>query len=736
VIYSVMHVGKRYQNLKSWLCHATKLHRGRAILAAGSVTGGVMLVRFMGLLQGWELANLDSLVRLRPGAMPDDRIVIIAIDEPDLQAMGQYPIADRDLAQALKIVQAANPRAIGLDIYRDLPVEPGHASLQQVYQTQPNLVGIERLGDTQAVAVPPPARLAQPNPDGPPQVGFNNVVRDWDGTVRRGILYWRTEANAKAKPSFALALALQYLQAEGVHPKPAEDGSGYLQLGRAVFRRFTANTGGYIAADAGGYQVLLNLSGGANSFRRVAFTDVLNGQIAPEQFRDRIVLIGYTASSVNDFVHTAHSYQGWGAPETVPGVELQGLVVSHLVGSAFGEQPLLQTWPDPVEYAWIGFWAIATGCLYIQIKRLWLRLPLFGLLGITLIGSGYALLQIGWWVPVLPPLLAMGGSVLVLILHEVKLQTDLRRSKEFLSSLIHAIPDPVFVKDQQYQWVVLNDAYANFLGYARSDLLNRSDYDVFPKLQADLFRQHDQTVFETQTSYCSDEQVTNCHGRTYQVETKRSLHQDAAGNVFLVGVMRDITERKQLEEDLRCTAAELVESNAELRRSTHHLSHLANHDALTGLPNRKLFYERLGQALERATHKQQLVGVLFIDLDGFKQINDSLGHEIGDFLLQAVSRRLVGCLRSSDTIARVGGDEFIVILSSIVAPQDAARVAEKLLATLANPFAIADHTIAITSSVGISIYPTHTDDLTELVKQADQAMYRAKQRGKSRYEFV
>ncbi|UBF29630.1 GGDEF domain-containing protein [Kovacikia minuta CCNUW1] len=171
-------------------------------------------------------------------------------------------------------------------------------------------------------------------------------------------------------------------------------------------------------------------------------------------------------------------------------------------------------------------------------------------------------------------------------------------------------------------------------------------------------------------------------------------------------------------------------------QSTNHLRHLANHDALTGLPNRILFQERLSQALTWADENNQLVALLFLDLDGFKLINDTQGHDVGDLLLKAIAQRLTQCLRGSDTVSRLGGDEFTVILPAIPTPQDAGRVAEKILSTLAKPFAIDGHTIFVTISVGISLYPKQGQDAETLIKEADNAMYRAKELGKNRYEFA
>jgi len=522
---------------------------------------------------------------------------------------------------------------------------------------------------------------------------------------------------------------------QGIKPEAAADQSGNLQLGSAIFRRYTADDGAYILSDDGGYQILLNPRGPANSFRQVSVAEVLAGKVAPEVFRDRIVLVGYTAVSVNDFVLTSYSSQLIGAPRPIAGVEFHANLISQIIGAAKDGRTLINSWTDPLEWLWIFAWAAVGAGISWQ-----LRSPRLSAVGIAIAGAGLVLiacgsLLIGWWIPVVPPLVTMTASAIVIIAHIARVQEELRRSKEFLNTIINTIPDPIFVKDRNYQWVVLNQAFSKLLGYPLAELIEQSDYDVFPEAEADVFRQQDDTVFRTEQECHNEEAFTDRSGFTHHIETKRSLHKDAAGNRFLVGIIRDITERKRMEDELKRTTAELVRSNAELQRSATQLSHVANHDSLTGLPNRKLFHERLEQAIAWAKEKEQLVALLFLDLDGFKQINDTKGHDIGDLLLTAVARRLMGCLRGSDTVARLGGDEFTVILPGIPSSQDAARVATKLLTTLARPFELDGHLISITSSVGISLYPHQASDLEALLKEADNAMYRAKQSGKGRYEF-
>ncbi len=165
------------------------------------------------------------------------------------------------------------------------------------------------------------------------------------------------------------------------------------------------------------------------------------------------------------------------------------------------------------------------------------------------------------------------------------------------------------------------------------------------------------------------------------------------------------------------------------------LDHLAHHDVLTGLPNRILLQDRLSQAIELARRQGRQLAVMFMDLDQFKHINDSLGHALGDQLLQSVAQRLVACVRQSDTVSRQGGDEFVLLFPHIEHAEDAALSAQKLLAALALPHHIDQHELHISASIGISIYPDDGQDTETLIKSADTAMYHAKENGRNNYKF-
>lgn len=172
-----------------------------------------------------------------------------------------------------------------------------------------------------------------------------------------------------------------------------------------------------------------------------------------------------------------------------------------------------------------------------------------------------------------------------------------------------------------------------------------------------------------------------------------------------------------------------------LQTTNKQLSELALYDSLTGLPNRMLLDDRMGRAASIAERNRQSFALLFIDLDRFKPVNDAFGHAVGDELLKSVAQRLVGCVRASDTVARTGGDEFVVILNGIGDPKDAAMISSKILDELSRPFFIGDHEVDISGSIGISVYPKDDKDVNMLKAKADMAMYHAKRNGRNNYRF-
>jgi diguanylate cyclase (GGDEF)-like protein len=199
---------------------------------------------------------------------------------------------------------------------------------------------------------------------------------------------------------------------------------------------------------------------------------------------------------------------------------------------------------------------------------------------------------------------------------------------------------------------------------------------------------------------------------------------------------REHTQTQLLEanENLVVAAVNSQTLTEAAEHATLQMSFKAERDFLTGLPNRALLTDRLAQSIALAQRHRKRVALMFLDLDNFKEINDSLGHTVGDQVLQSASKRLLACVRHSDTVSRYGGDEFVVVLSEIEAARDAARAAEKLLKAMAAPHLIGEHRLDITVSIGISIYPDDGDEVEAVLINADTAMYQAKRDGRNNYK--
>lgn len=384
-------------------------------ISVPTVAGLVILLRIAGLFQSGEWAAFDQYLRLRPLEPPDNRIVIVGIDEADIREIKQSIIPDGVIAQLLLKLKARQPRAIGLDIYRDLPVEPGHLELVRVFESTPKLVGIQKVvGDSRREAVSPPPVLKAKG-----QVGANDVILDADNKIRRGLVYIQAQ-NGESIYSFSLYLALLYLEAEGIAPQVVA-GTNNWRLGKTAFVPFEANDGGYVRADARGYQLLLNYRGPSRYFSTVSIMDILKDRVPPDWGRDRIILIGGVGETSPDLHFTPYSSGLLSLPERMAGVEIHANLISQILGAALEGRSLLKSLPEPVEGLWILLWS-AVGALVIWQRRYLDGVSKFSfnrvgaalLAGGALVGSTYVAFLGGWWIPFIPPLSALAMSAITI----------------------------------------------------------------------------------------------------------------------------------------------------------------------------------------------------------------------------------------------------------------------------------------------------------------------------------
>ncbi|MGB6720488.1 MAG: EAL domain-containing protein [Terracidiphilus sp.] len=289
--------------------------------------------------------------------------------------------------------------------------------------------------------------------------------------------------------------------------------------------------------------------------------------------------------------------------------------------------------------------------------------------------------------------------------------------RDLLEAFLEHIPDNVFFKDRNSRFVRISRAMANYCGLADPvEAVHKSDSDIFTSEHADQAFVDEQEIIRTgEAKIGIEEKETWQDGHESWVLTTKVPLKDRHGQIIgTMGIAHNITDRKQ----------------AELR-----VRYMALHDALTGLPNRVLLEDRLAQTIALACRNRESVAVLMLDLDRFKNVNDSFGHYVGDRLLEAVSTRLQACLRECDIVARLGGDEFVIGFSAVNANRDIESVTQKVLATLGEPFQIEGHTLQIGASIGISVYPADGESPETLLQFADAAMYEVKKNGRGVYCF-
>jgi diguanylate cyclase (GGDEF)-like protein/PAS domain S-box-containing protein len=314
--------------------------------------------------------------------------------------------------------------------------------------------------------------------------------------------------------------------------------------------------------------------------------------------------------------------------------------------------------------------------------------------------------------------------------HNKLIQSQLRESERLHRYLVNTSPDIIYILDQDGHFTFINERVETLLGYDQKELVGKHYSILVHQKDIEVARYvfNERRVGDRASRNvelrlkCKDDSTQRFFDtRTLPIElSSMGIYQDETNpkkKTYLgtYGVARDITERKMAEETINFQAY---------------------HDLLTNLPNRALLRDRLSLAITQAKREEEMLAVMFLDLDRFKNINDSLGHVIGDELLQQVSTRLKSCIREGDTLARFGGDEFTLLLPKIVrGNEDVSKIAEKINEVLKEPFMIDNNELYVSASIGISIFPRDGTNMDSLIKHADIAMYHVKDTGKNNYRF-
>ncbi|WP_375312003.1 EAL domain-containing protein [Bradyrhizobium sp. A5] len=314
--------------------------------------------------------------------------------------------------------------------------------------------------------------------------------------------------------------------------------------------------------------------------------------------------------------------------------------------------------------------------------------------------------------------LAQGGWVATIedITERRNLEQERDRNDTFLREIIDHIPSQITVKDARTrQYLLLNCVAEQLFGQSRQDVVGKTAFDIFPKGPADRITEDDSSALKSAEGLFKDEHAWQMPGMglRYITSTRIGLRDEAGEPRYLIHVIDDVTERRRADEKI---------------------AHMAHYDALTDLPNRTLFREQIERELEKVAGGEQFA-LLYIDVDEFKGINDSLGHHVGDDLLKAIATRLRGCLKKSDLIARLGGDEFAVIQTGIQSSADVLSFVTRIYEAIRQPYHCLGHQLSTDASIGIALAPQDGADLDQLIKNADLAMYGAKGSGRRTHRF-
>jgi diguanylate cyclase (GGDEF)-like protein/PAS domain S-box-containing protein len=290
--------------------------------------------------------------------------------------------------------------------------------------------------------------------------------------------------------------------------------------------------------------------------------------------------------------------------------------------------------------------------------------------------------------------------------------SDAIGSVEALQKIIDVIPSPVFVKDRDHRWLLLNESMCKFIGLPRQQLIGKSDYDLVPPAQAEVFWKIDDHVFTTGQDNENEEEHTDLSGKVRTIITRKRRVYVGDSIPLLVAVITDITAFREAEA---------------------HSRFLAFHDPLSGLANRTLLTERVDQELSRMAGSGHTCALLYIDLDRFKEVNDRHGHPAGDELIREFANRLTALVRATDTVARIGGDEFAILISDLEDSANLPDLCQRILEAARQPFEVAGMRAFVDASIGAVIADRFDVRCMDLLRKADVALYKAKTGGRSCY---
>ncbi len=652
---------------------------------------------YTGVLARWDRLFYDSLTRALTRSPADD-IVILSIDEASLSKDGRWPWPRRIHAQIIDKLTAGGAKVIGFDILFSeadlLNPENDRALTRAISRSKRVILPIisERAnGDGTLQVALPLAEMA----DSAASLAHADVELDSDGIMRRAYL-----KAGLGRPDWpALGLAMLKLSDPDFDDNLAGIRNPKLN---------TASRDNWVRD----YEILVPFTGPPGHFPRISCADFLEPDFDLNRIRDKYILVGTTVAGMDSCFSTPVT----GEVTPMPGVEIHANLLDTLKQGVAIEPVTIQ-----FQFFLTAFFILLPFYYYPRLKPS-KAIPVTLLLLLSVVATSFLLLtQARLWYGPAPALLLI--CILYLLWTWRRLEymvKQLYKEKKYAEVTLNSIGDGVITIDNTGRIQYMNPVAESLTGYRSIEAKNRTLGKVLPimfeHMDRDLADIVDWCLREKQITQLSETGVmVDRMGDEHTVRlTAGPIHDEAGRAQGVVLGIGDITETKH---------------------ALQQIAYQATHDTLTGLPNRSMLIDRLRHAITQARRSGRYIALLFIDLDFFKKVNDRLGHHGGNRLLETVGSRLLSSCRDGDTVARIGGNEFVVLLENLKHSKMAASVASKVLKLIELPYHVDGQEVFVTGSIGISLFPKDGDDAQTLLKSGETAMQRSKETGRNTFRF-